>query len=1058
MNPFNIDKPFNSNLYEDIKNLQKGDKWIIKSLTNIINLPDLSFDPLILIDHISSNNKKIRNLVSDIIYKYNISNFTVLSHWFIQFTIDPSYNTDKLIFKKINLTNLSDTILSLLDFKNIHSIKILCLLIKQNDNINIRNYTKYFKYNNNIYLKYIYNILIITGPITEIKKNIISISGSVLVNYKYKILLLYKYIPISIYDEGVFLEDDVFNDVIKFIKENNYNYKISKDFNSDKNKKNDDFFIQNKEVKDMKIENLKVFNMTSQILNENKINKNNDYNFKQVNLDKFCDIKIEEIKIITTSKLCMILPNINDKYTYLQNNLKNIKDKVNLLKILDIDVLDKILGVSEVTEIILLYLNTFIDKFSSENTIDFNLDSIKKIAINDETLKNPKIYKKNIKRACILDYKLDIDDFTEDEIIENIKYSIDIFSKDELFRKIKFCNSDVLICKYPEEFDNVEINYENIEKLSKIFKFKKDIKQYLSTNLNILDKINLDKTFDLFILNIKFKTGLSLKQKYLRIIDYEELVNEYLEFHFIKYIKEFDIFDNNLFNTAIFKFISNFKIPVTTEYNNEFYTKIEYFYKNIKKFSVLKEIDEIRKIYLSCFSLSNKINVLILDLVNEILCVDNFKEFDDLKNDCNNSTKLNYSTINKTISNSKNSYDYNFQDNETDTLNESVNKINIDEFNYYNNEDITSKIELIKEIFSNSHNKYFLYKVLNINVKNSYVCHDILNKKNIDLMMIEEKIDPYNVDFCYLSRKSLKKAVNLICCNFIIDKVLNLLKKYLHIIICHNVHSLILDKISEYFKDEILNIYSNLNNDAEEEDLYYFLISEIPKNCNLFDIIIMESLMKIRDLNIIFLFSKFYKFSINNIIESKFDNLNHQNKIYFEFYNSNKNLNNFYSNIYKKYQFIFNRELKDFESVKMLLYNESQYILDNVSVKYFNTSNNITIKFQFQEFTATIIYSSKISFSTNVEKKSMINHKINNLLSKTCKFMEIINLWKKNITRTDYTECMICYFILHIVDGTFPKYSCIHCNAKYHSKCIYKWKNGDKNRMCPVCRKEILIY
>lgn len=102
----------------------------------------------------------------------------------------------------------------------------------------------------------------------------------------------------------------------------------------------------------------------------------------------------------------------------------------------------------------------------------------------------------------------------------------------------------------------------------------------------------------------------------------------------------------------------------------------------------------------------------------------------------------------------------------------------------------------------------------------------------------------------------------------------------------------------------------------------------------------------------------------------------------------------------------------------------------------------------------------RIEFDHSVSKNAKFYHKLNELLSKTGKFIEILLLWKVDIDNhlAGYTECLICYFIMEPKYRTLPSFKCSNCANRYHEKCIYKWAAESRNKRCPLCRVELSLW
>lgn len=84
--------------------------------------------------------------------------------------------------------------------------------------------------------------------------------------------------------------------------------------------------------------------------------------------------------------------------------------------------------------------------------------------------------------------------------------------------------------------------------------------------------------------------------------------------------------------------------------------------------------------------------------------------------------------------------------------------------------------------------------------------------------------------------------------------------------------------------------------------------------------------------------------------------------------------------------------------------------------------------------------------------------KINELLKRSSKFVEIFMQWKVNLDNrfAGHKECLICYYVPKM--RTFADFACANCRNKFHKKCIYEWVRTSRNTQCPLCRTEMKIW
>lgn len=144
--------------------------------------------------------------------------------------------------------------------------------------------------------------------------------------------------------------------------------------------------------------------------------------------------------------------------------------------------------------------------------------------------------------------------------------------------------------------------------------------------------------------------------------------------------------------------------------------------------------------------------------------------------------------------------------------------------------------------------------------------------------------------------------------------------------------------------------------------------------------------------------------------------------------------------------------------------------IDNGKLTYVRTGDSYRIKLNYQAdsllHTAVITipanypYSKcKIEFDKD-QKNIKFYHKLNEILNRTSKFVEIFFIWKIDIDNRliGHTECLICYFIMDPKYKQLPSFQCKTCKNIFHEKCIFKWASQSKRAECPFCRSELQIW
>lgn len=144
--------------------------------------------------------------------------------------------------------------------------------------------------------------------------------------------------------------------------------------------------------------------------------------------------------------------------------------------------------------------------------------------------------------------------------------------------------------------------------------------------------------------------------------------------------------------------------------------------------------------------------------------------------------------------------------------------------------------------------------------------------------------------------------------------------------------------------------------------------------------------------------------------------------------------------------------------------------IDGGKVTYSSTGDSHRLRFLYRA--DSLVHEANITIPLNFPfKKARIDfdgsaknikfyHKLNEILGRTSKFVEIFLLWKIDIDNhlLGYSECLICYFIMEPKYRTLPEFKCEVCGNCFHDKCIYKWASESKRAHCPFCRSELPLW
>ncbi|KAM0686892.1 hypothetical protein COBT_001877 [Conglomerata obtusa] len=187
---------------------------------------------------------------------------------------------------------------------------------------------------------------------------------------------------------------------------------------------------------------------------------------------------------------------------------------------------------------------------------------------------------------------------------------------------------------------------------------------------------------------------------------------------------------------------------------------------------------------------------------------------------------------------------------------------------------------------------------------------------------------------------------------------------------------------------------------------------------------------------------------------------NHIKDLSKEFFTENKSLY-----LQKLLSYNFPNLSSELCVIDEFLIEESKNKVDGINAKLSKTQNGFVLKaeyaFEDTKFELKIEMDNRnvqeTNFITNLYKKDLLTVKVENLLKRCRKYMEILSIWKVNVDQKlqGSKECLICYYIVEISDNSFPDFKCKTCNNKFHKKCISKWVDKGKRNECPLCRKRI---
>ncbi|KAF9760854.1 E3 ubiquitin-protein ligase listerin [Nosema granulosis] len=1002
MNPFDLNSQFDSFTYNNLSGLNKNsEKQVIESFNNLLksNNLDLNPDNAMVFEamkkHLASNNIVIRNLACDLLYKFytdghlsrNLNELTAV--WLYKFIENPDYKTGKLIYKNhLKFEETEKYFLDLLDFQN-ETILALKGFIYALKSLHKESHKEFFiskihsiKFNSNNVLHRVYNVLEILGPIEEIYCEILKVAAPSLLNNKWSIIFrIFKRVPKEINRDARYLSPDLLKEIVDAL-ESTDGLQV---------KTNESLYIVLKKVKDVE-----------EYLKENML------------------------KVDTTT---LDYKQLGVSLEFLDSNFE--QDTVNGIIVEEIGINSNIREFIERDAI----LREMIDIKEDTEMKEIDEDFVKEVLESFKRLKQPEI----IKRAALFSMSLQANFFEDKFIVENIEDALKVFPKEAFFKEGLEYDRTLVIQKYPEDFDeetarmSIERDFKPFVKIERFRKIVTIVLDRLSP-LELHEAyrtVDFPEAYDLFFY-YKFRRG---KIDCSKI--YKELLEDYLDSAFIRDLFKHPSFDRASFFEAVCLYISEYKIPITTEYSSSFYDSKPEFFENVEIRRKLLEIEEIKKIYSG--NLESEEEKLLFLVINEILnCEDGEFLISEgtkvslgknqifvekvLSSKCEKATECAFLKKDE-----KRTIDFCLRN-----LNFTVKHLKFIDFSYLSNKSLKIVVEEIINYLENEDEEDSSYYsiesteeslgYLKEDPSKYFTINDIVQLVESDRLLLGEfyieRIEIYNPLFKVLSRELSSNMLN----NFSLSKI---------------------------------------EQEINPEELLDFVLSGFPSNPVLFWDLLLSSISLIRNTELVIFIeeillkrnSKSSEIPTNTLPLLDFDSMPTTTQKVFSF-----TFPNLFVEISKK-----KFEYED------LIYQEACNKIENVKCRMNKTSVDYSLKITYvfggDEFVGYLKIPfdypfKRPVFSTNVEKNSLLNLKISELLRKTSKFMSIIDLWKMNIDKkvAGAKECLFCYFILHTTDGSFPEYACIHCNNKFHNRCIERWVSSYNKRTCPLCRQPIPIY
>lgn len=1057
MNPFASDSQFDPRLYEIISRIgKKSDRTKLKGLDELVDaLDDIDVDTNIetlvdtIAETISSQNAQIRTRSIDVLYKLlsrteeRVVFKGVLSTWLYGFVRNPGCDTSKRMFAEyIDLRVFEDEFVKLLNFEEepILGLRCLLLLIRKGTgdySETFRQNIVHLKLNSIAELTGIYRICKLVGGPDELLDKVVGVNVPTMMNLKWRILVeVFETIPKCIVEDGKYLDPEVLALVTNDVE--------------------------------------------------------------------CCD----DIKVRSAACLRTILPKVRNRREYSRDYLNNgpVEDLCVFELCSDIRFLDENVEFEVVNGLVRNALKKHfgevekVHKHMSKLSISCGpmlnrgyevKDTVEHVCSSCTPEDNAMIFEtllsslhllsgeKKIVRGSILEAKLTPEDFTIQEIENVFPYSVDVFPMEYMLNTSFDCDQLLLVLKYPNEIGEERIKkIVNRSNLSSFIPVCNDLEFLRSLIFVYEDSVLLD-LYSADIppgLDVDFYYRLRKRIHAPRMVDYNRLLNVYLDDEFIEELIVCGVVDRSLLFDAVLLYLSSLDIPINTSYTASFYDLDECFYNNVEVKESNPCILKLAKLYVRVY---NSQKDLFIILLLGAICGDEDGTLDMLLRNRGIGGKV---SLMKML--------------EAD----SVDKLGLVDLR--GNQHFVEKVLLDLDLQSKNCSSKSLeellrgggLRVIDYVIRNSEVPAQLIpfidfsylsNAALANVVGILESVFGcgISVDFTELSSSHDKSDVggseldarlsfiedddflrSLVSSDFrnlrglnlddlikMIEKDRVLLKKEFYRERLE-IYSVILANVYRKVADSVFNAYSISRIDPESVDgeVYDLLRGCFLGSKLLFWDILLNSLVLIRNV------------SINSFLERMVE----EREEWVSFLES--------ATIEQKslFAFVFPNIFSTLPRMKIyidpLIIEEASKHVAGVVVKAQKLTNGFNIKISYMldetPFKASISIPTdypykKPTFSSEIGKKSLLNLKINEMIRRNSRFMELVSLWKINIDEkiAGHKECPICYLILDVHDSSLPGNQCATCKNKFHARCIAKWvfSSARTRSTCPMCRSPI---
>lgn len=1054
MNPFSTDSQFDPRLYETLSRIgKKSNKTKLRGLSELKDMMDtidVETNAGAIADAVTetmgSSDTQLRNSSADVLYELLSRTEErgclgrILSIWLYRFIEDPTYDVSRRIFTEfVHLEEFEDEFARTVDFSEdpVLGLKCVLLLIKKGH----RDYSgmffsnvKHMRLSSAAELRDVYEICKEVGTSEEVYSRVTAVRTPGLMDAKWRILTeIFGRVPGCISEDGRYLSASVLEMAMKGVEWS------------------DDIKVRN-------VESLRVVFP--------KVRDKNEYLQEYLASRRIDDMCIFEFcsdfgfldRNVRFDVVNRLVENV------LRKHFKNVDEASEGSSRLSVrEGCEEIGGGGETN----VFEHTCSSTTAAEEAKIFR---ILLLSLNNLDKR------RRIVRGSMLRARLNPADFSVEEMESVFPYSVDVFPKEYMLGRSFGCDLLPLVLKYPSEVsrETVEstINKDNIHLFvpvcndlellrSLIFVYDADTVLGIYLSCTIPSALELD-----------FYYVLGNRICKPTVVDYNRLVRTYLDERFIEELVVDGVVDRSLLCDAVLLCISSLCLSVNTGYTSTFYDTDECFYRDIKVRERDPTVVRLMKIYSRIYSGAEEAFVL---LVLDAMCGDEDNTLEqvlksrgtegregllrmvhekeevvermrriDLKGNQHFVEKVlfdlghpsrrcgNKSLEELLMGGGQRAIDYILRNGDV-----AAQFIPFIDFSYLSNKALCKAVDILSSAFGNE-------TFVDFTGLSSMQGPGGETGTSSKLFFVED--DDFlrslvNSDFRSLRGLDLKDVVRMVEGDRVLAKEEFWKER-------HEIYSVLLKKIYRSVADSLFNMYSISRLDlwCVDDEVYELLKGSLVGAKGLFWDMLLNSLLLIRNMNIVSFFER--------MVERKEE--------WREFLGcASTEQKSLFAFIFPN---IFCRVPRMEIFMDPLIGNEAARHVMGVETRVQKLTNGFNIKVEYKVsdtvFTAVVSIPleypyKKPTFVSELGKKSLLNLKINEMIQRSSKFMELVGLWKMNIDEkvSGHSECPICYLILDIHDSSFPSSRCETCKNKFHVRCVNKWVASDRRGSCPICRR-----